>query len=79
MSTLPNAASPDDLDALIARLQALRSEHGNLPVATQLGLQYVGPLRLSVARLAAGPKPTRLVGRKLVSRGGMPIVLVGND
>ncbi|WP_041930374.1 hypothetical protein [Methylibium petroleiphilum] len=61
---------PVDLDGLIAQATALRAQHGNIPLALSTSGGWLSTLRLSVGRLGRGG------ARKLVSRGGDPVLVV---
>lgn len=62
-----------DIDSLIAELQALRAELGNIPTAIQPGTNrtWLQIPTAYVGRLGAGKGPM-----KPVSRGGRPVLLL---
>jgi hypothetical protein len=69
----PMATPAPDLDSLIAELQKLREEHGNLPTGIQVTTSFYGRPMVSVGRIASGPvKPLM----RQVTVRGQPIVLI---
>jgi hypothetical protein len=69
---MPAPTTPD-LDSLIAELQRLRAEHGNLPAVLQAGSNPLWLQLPSVSVISIGLKkgpPTP------VSRGGRPALLL---